>query len=733
MAVILANAEFAAPLTEHEVLVFLIQLLVLVGVARLFGWVMKSINQPPVVGELLAGVVLGPTVLGSLAPGVSQWIFGEATVDSVIFGLSWLGVIMLLIVIGFETDLAIIVRFRTAALGVSAGALLLPLIGFFLVAHLVPDSFLGESADVSVFAGFFALAFSVSALPVVAKILQDLGYLRRNFGQITLAAGMTIDSVGWLILAALSGIAQDGFQPVELARSFGGLLVFLLVAATVGRWFVDRLFRFVMARGSSVTAALSITLVAALIGGVTTQSLRLEAILGAFIVGVILAGTRHQLPQVRSTLETVTAAFFAPIFFAYSGLRVDVGLLNSGAAVAWTVGLIVAAIAAKIIGTALGGFFAGIRGREALALGSGLSALGAMGIVVAIVGLNLGVVSETGYTVMVLAALVTSVVSPQFLRAAVSGWQVPVEEAERLEREELKDASEILSSDRILLPTRGGRNSAYAARLVAAVFPEAEITVLAVDQAPRSGWRRLFGRVEESRARPDDVMDVLSGSPNARLERRRSADPAATIGREAGLGYDLVVLGASENDGSSTFNSVIDRVLSLVDVPSLVVRFPRLRDVPDQLPRKVLVPVTATRSTRAAEELAYSLARHDGGLVLALHVVTRPEGQGMMLSEPAVREAMVTGQDLVDEAAHYGRRLGAEVRTRVRVAPNAEEEVISVAADEDFELLVLGASNRTLTNRPFYGHRVSYMIERSTIPVAVVSLPTGSSAGTSSH
>ena len=455
MAVILANAEFAAPLTEHEVLVFLIQLLVLVGVARLFGWVMKSINQPPVVGELLAGVVLGPTVLGSLAPGVSQWIFGEATVDSVIFGLSWLGVIMLLIVIGFETDLAIIVRFRTAALGVSAGALLLPLIGFFLVAHLVPDSFLGESADVSVFAGFFALAFSVSALPVVAKILQDLGYLRRNFGQITLAAGMTIDSVGWLILAALSGIAQDGFQPVELARSFGGLLVFLLVAATVGRWFVDRLFRFVMARGSSVTAALSITLVAALIGGVTTQSLRLEAILGAFIVGVILAGTRHQLPQVRSTLETVTAAFFAPIFFAYSGLRVDVGLLNSGAAVAWTVGLIVAAIAAKIIGTALGGFFAGIRGREALALGSGLSALGAMGIVVAIVGLNLGVVSETGYTVMVLAALVTSVVSPQFLRAAVSGWQVPVEEAERLEREELKDASEILSSDRILLPTAG--------------------------------------------------------------------------------------------------------------------------------------------------------------------------------------------------------------------------------------------------------------------------------------
>lgn len=723
----LAATQFTAPLTEHEVLVFLAQLLVLVGTARIFGWLMKSINQPPVVGELLAGVVLGPTILGKIAPSVQEWIFGDAIVGSVVFGLSWLAVIMLLVVIGFETDLAIIARFRTAALAVSAGALLLPLVGFFFVGRLVPDTFLGEGVEPSVFAGFFALALSVSALPVVAKILQDLGYLRRNFGQITLAAGMTMDSVGWLILAALSGIAQDGFQPVELAKSFGGLVVFLIFAATAGRWLIDRLFRFVMGRGSSITAALTITLVAALIGGVVTQALRLEAILGAFIVGVILAGTRHQLPQVRSTLETVTAAFFAPIFFAYSGLRVDVGLLNSGEAVAWTVGVIVAAIIAKIIGTVIGGSFAGIRGREALALGSGLSALGAMGIVVAIVGLNLGVVSETGYTVMVLAALVTSIISPQFLRAVVSGWDVPAEEAERLQREELKDAAEILGAGRILLPTRGGRNSAYAAGLVATVFPEAEITVLAVDQAARRGFW-LFGRRDADEADPSDVMAALSGLSNARLERRRNSDPIAMIGREAALGYDLVVLGASENDSGSTFSTTIDRILAVIDVPSVVVSFPSRDEVPESLPERVLVPVTATRSTRAAEELAYSVARHSEGSVLALHVVTRPEGQGMMLEEPAVREAMVRGQDLVDEAAEYGQKLGATVTTRVRVAPNAEQEVIAVAADEGFDLLVLGASNRTLTNRPFYGHRVSYMIEHSTIPVAVVSLPAGAPA-----
>ncbi|MPZ71164.1 MAG: hypothetical protein GEU71_16805 [Actinobacteria bacterium] len=721
--VILAAAEFSAPLTEHEVLLVIVQLLALVGVARIFGWVMKSVNQPPVVGELLAGVVLGPTVLGNIAPSAHDWLFGDPTVRSVVFGFSWLAVILLLVVIGFETDLGIIARFKVATLSVSAGALLLPLLLFFFVGQAAPDSFVGEGVDKTVFAGFLALALSVSALPVVAKILQDLGYMRRNFAQITLAAAMTIDSTGWLFLAAGSGVAQGGFQPGGLARSFGGLVVFLLVVATVGRWVVDRLFRFVLARGSSVTSALSITILAALIGAAVTQALHLEAIIGAFVVGVILATIRHRLPQVPSTLETFTAAFFAPIFFAYSGLRVDVGLLNTAEAAIWAAGLIIAAVIAKILGTVIGGYFAGIRGREAMALGSALSALGAMGIVVAIVGLNLGVVSETGYTVMVLAAIVTSLTSPQFLRWVVSGWTVPTEEAQRLQREELRDSSVILRSSRILLPTRGGRNSSYAARILASSFPESEITVLAVDRTPATGLRKLLTRNNHNPTDASDVMTELDESPNARLERRLSADPIQTIAKEASLGYDLVVLGASENEDSSTFNTAVDRLLSLIDVPTLVVRFPVDGHVPEHLPERVLVPVTATRSTRAAEELAYSITRHSDGTVLALHVVNRPEGQGMMLEEPALQEGMRTGQDLVDEAAEYGERLGARVLTSVRVAPNAEQEILEVASREEVDLLILGAPSRTLTNRPFFGHRVSYMIERSTIPVAVVSIP----------
>ena len=725
MVVVSAEGGSAvAPLSEHEVLVFLVQLALLVGVARIFGWLMKSVGQPAVVGELLAGVVLGPTLFGRVAPETFDWVFGEPTVTSVVFGIAWLGVIMLLVVIGFETDLGIIARFRKAAISVSAGALVVPLAAAASLAFLVPDSFVGGGPDGSgvdraVFAGFLALALSVSALPVVAKILQDMGYLRRNFGQVTLAAGMTMDAVGWLILAALSGIALDGFRPDELAFSFGGLVVFLLLSFTILRWVIDRLFRYVMSRGSSITAALSITIVAAIVGGAVTQALHIEAILGAYIVGILVAGLRHQLPQVRSILETVTASLLAPIFFAFSGLRVDVGLLDTAEVVVWTVVLIVTAIVAKMIGTVIGGFFAGVRGREALALGSGLSALGAMGVVVAIISLNLGIVSETGYTVMVLAAVVTSVVAPQLLKLVVRGWDIPHEEAQRLNEEEVKESSEILNARRILIPTRGGSNSRYAAQLVRASFPSAEVTILVVDLAKRGFFRNLMRRVE---GEPGDSSDVVAQLPEARVVRRLARDPSGAISAESALGYDLVVLGATET-GEGTFSSVIDRVLASIDVPSIVVRMPDGRGASEGLPKRILVPVTATRSTRAAEELAYSLAKAAGGRTFALHVVNRPEGQGVIREDRAVEASLADGQELVAAAASFGDRLGVSVETGVRVAPNAEEEIVAFGNSGAFDLLVIGASTRSLTDRPFYGHRVSYMLSQSELPVAVVSLP----------
>jgi len=715
----------APPLTEHEILVLLVQLVLLIGTARIMGGLFKRIGQPAVVGELLAGVMLGPTLFGRIAPAAYEWVFGDEVVQAVVFGFAWIGVILLLVVIGYETDLAIIARFRKAAGWVSAGGFVVPMVVMGGLALAVPGTFVGDGTSRQLFAGFFALALSVSALPVVGRILHDLGLLRRNFGQITLAAGMAMDAVGWLLLAALTGIALDGFRVDLLARSFGGLVVFLAVAVTAGRWLLDRVMRYVLDRGSSVTAALTVSVLAALIGGIVTQALQLEAILGAFLVGILLASTRHQLPEVRRTLEVVTAALFAPIFFAFSGLRVDLGLLRSGSALTWTIALVVAAIGAKMVGSVAGARLAGVRGREALALGAGLSALGAMGIVVALVALNVGVVSVAGYTVLVVAAIATSMAAPLLLRWVVHGWEVPVEEAARLEREAVRATSEILGSRRILLPTRGGDNSRYAAQVVAGAFSDADVTVLAIDTP---GRRSLFGRRTESRADPSDV-DLGLGPIRHRIVRMQSRDPAATIAREASLGYDTLIIGASADDRGAVglFSSTVDRILSLVDIPTVVMRLPVGSAVSDH-PNRVLVPVVASRSSRAAEEVAFAVLQGTGGSAVAVHVVSRPQDQGIMFDDVTETGTLEMAEAVTSNAVAFGQRLGVAVEGSVRVASNAEEEIVGLANGGQFDLLVVGASNRPLTDRPYLGHRVHYILEHTDIPVAVVALPSRSGA-----
>jgi Kef-type K+ transport system membrane component KefB len=719
-----APAGLAAPLDEHEVLVFLLQILLLVGVARGLGSLAKRLGQPPVVGELLAGVLLGPSLFGVLWSDAHQWLFeAERTVNSAVFGLSWLGVVFLLVVLGYETDLGIITRFKRAALMVATGSLVFPLIVTGVLGYVLADQYSGVLDPPRwVLALFFALALSVSALPVVGKILSDLGVLRRNFGQITLAAAMTKDAVGWLALAVLSGFAVGGVELRGLLVTYGGLLLFVAFMFTWGRRLIDELFKLVLARGSDVTAGISIAVIAALAGAVVTQALHVEAILGAYVVGLTLARARHQLPPVRERLETMTGAFFAPVFFASSGLRVDVTTLADWETALWAVAAIAIAMAAQMVGSLISGRLAGIDSAEAVALGTGLSPLGVMGVVVAIIGLNLGVINETAYTILLLAAVFTSLVAPALIKWATGRWDPPEEEAGRLDLESLRDDAEILGASRILLPTRGGLNSVYAARLVAAVFPDAEVTVFTVDvEAKWRPWRRRRVYKDVS-ADPESIVQAL-GETGSRVINKVASDPADAIVTESRLGYDLLVVGASRVDERTPIlATVVERVLRLTGVKTLVVQFPDA-DVPTDLPHRVLVPVTATRSSRAAEEFGYSLAAVTGGTAVALHVINRPDGEGVYFPGDRVNGSLRAAQEMLAEARHYGGRLGAAMETEARAAPNAEGEILDFAHRGGVDLIVLGAASRPITSRPFFGHRLSYMIENSSLPVVIVALP----------
>ena len=199
------------PLGHHELLLILLELALLLLVSRGLGELMRRIKQPPVVGELLAGVLLGPSVFGWLLPNLQGNIFPKSQAQSDLLSVvSWLGVLFLLVVTGLETDLNLIVRKGKTALLISLGGIVIPFTTGLGLGWFLPDGFLVNPNQRLVFSLFIATAMSISAVPVIAKVLMDLKLIRRDIGQVTLAAGMTDDTIGWILLSVVSGLASSG-------------------------------------------------------------------------------------------------------------------------------------------------------------------------------------------------------------------------------------------------------------------------------------------------------------------------------------------------------------------------------------------------------------------------------------------------------------------------------------------------------------------------------------------
>ena len=266
------------PIEEHELLVFWVQLFVLLLFAHALGWLMQRIGLPSVIGQLGAGLVLGPSVFGEIWPSGFEWFLpvenGEIQ-SAALLAVAWVGIALLLVVTGFETDLGLIQKLGKPAALVTAGSLLVPLAAGLAVGFALPSSFLGEGAERSTFALFVALALSVSSLAVVAKILSEMGLMRRDFGQITIAAGMANDVVGWLLLGVFTGLASsgegEGGGAAGVVFTVVGMLLFVVLALTAGQRAVDFMLRRVRHGGSNVSGALTIAVLFMLGFGVITQ------------------------------------------------------------------------------------------------------------------------------------------------------------------------------------------------------------------------------------------------------------------------------------------------------------------------------------------------------------------------------------------------------------------------------------------------------------------------------
>ncbi|MFE7446024.1 cation:proton antiporter [Streptomyces chartreusis] len=424
------SATPVAPLGSHALLMFLLQIGVLLGTAVLLGRLAQRLGMPSIVGELCAGVVLGPSLLTPLAPDFAAWLLPQQP-DSMhlLDAAGQLGVLLLVGITGMNIDLGLVRRKGRAAVLVSTGGLVVPFAGGVAVALAIPAALLVDGVDRTVFALFAGVALCVSALPVIAKTLLDMGLLHRNIGQLIVGASVVDDIAGWLLLSVVSAMATTGVHGPDVVWSVVNLIAMLACAWFVGRPLVRRLLRWAAraGNGESVPAVCTVLIV---LGAVASHALRMEAIIGAFIVGVLI-GSSGELDRERlAPLRIMAVTVLAPLFFATAGLRIDLTAMARPEVALSAVLVLTVAVVGKFAG-AYAGARAGRLGHwEALALGAGMNSRGVIEVIIAMVGLRLGILTTEMYTIIVLVAIVTSVMAAPLLRMSVG--RMPVTREERV-------------------------------------------------------------------------------------------------------------------------------------------------------------------------------------------------------------------------------------------------------------------------------------------------------------
>ena len=387
----------------------------LIGGARLCGEIFIRLRQPPIIGEFVAGIILGPTVLGAVSPDLYSVLFpADGAFPIALEALTKVAVILFLLVAGLEVDLSIMQREGKSALSVSALGMLVPFgLGFAAAWYLPILSEAAGQSDKVVFACFFATALSISALPVIAKILMDLGVFRSDVGMVVIAAAIGNDLAGWIIFGVLLGMIGAGPEEASAWVTVLGLCAFAGGLLTVGRKLFNGALPWLYAHTSWPGGVLGFTLCLAFFCAAFAEWLGAHGIFGAFLFGVALGDSRHLRSHTRHTLEQFISFIFAPLFFASVGLRV-----NFVTHFDWQLTLLVIVLGTvgKLAGCWVGARLSGMGKRESWAVGVALNARGAMEIILGLLALNAGLIGERMFVALVIMALFTSMTSATLIK-----------------------------------------------------------------------------------------------------------------------------------------------------------------------------------------------------------------------------------------------------------------------------------------------------------------------------
>jgi Kef-type K+ transport system membrane component KefB len=403
--------------TERLVSFTLIELLAIFAAARLSGKIARLLGQPRVVGEIVGGLILGPSLFGRLFPQQFEFVFQSISPAPLII-LSQIGLSLLMFQIGLEFDFSHLreKQNRAAVFSVSAVGIVLPFaLGWFIGGW--SHEFLASGINLLGYRLFLAVALSITAIPVLGRIMMELGITKTRLGAIGITAAAMDDVTGWTLLAIVSALATAQFSTATFAVQVGLLIAYLTICHFVFRPLLKRMVDKLMGDSEHLPHDLmAIMIMIVFISGLITYWLGVFVIFGGFVAGVMLHDHERFGAAWKKNVSHFVTVFFLPIFFTFTGLRTNVHGLNSPALWGWCLAIIGAATVGKFIGCSLATRVCGLSWADSGCLGIMMNTRGLMELVVINVGLDLGVIPPNVFTMLVLMAIFSTVITAPFLR-----------------------------------------------------------------------------------------------------------------------------------------------------------------------------------------------------------------------------------------------------------------------------------------------------------------------------
>jgi nucleotide-binding universal stress UspA family protein len=533
---------------------------------------------------------------------------------------------------------------------------------------------------------------------IVATVVREMGFIRRNVGQVILASAIVDDTIGWIIIAITLSLAAHGsLDWLSLSQGVLGTVVFLVFSFTIGRRLVFRAIQWANDHFRGEAAVIATILFIMGSCALITHAIGVHTVLGAFVAGILVGESPILTRQIDEQLRGLVAGLFMPVFFGLAGLSADLTILKSGELAVLTAVLVLIATIGKTGGAFAGGYFGGLTMKESVALATGMNARGSTEVIVASIGLSMGVLSQNLFTMIVAMAVITTLAMPPTLRWALHRLPIRKEEQKRLDRETFEEAGFVSNLERILVAVDDSANGVLAARLAGLLAGSGgmPVTVLKV---PRKA------ATDSAEGEEDPVVKTLSESaesaateelptPDVDVVKPEGDKPITQmLEAEARKGYDLLVIGVDPTtDAKGGFHRNVSQMAQAFggSIAVVAARGEHERD-PRGVPVDVLVPVTGNEVSRRGAEVAVTLAKHAECTLTVLSVVPPSARKQRDRLATARRDAAETVKETKTIADFHEVPVKSAIRTDI----SAEDAILRQARRDKSNLIVLGVSRR---------------------------------------